>query len=87
MKTKNTLKKALVAICVLALLVSVLPASVFAEETIEIPEENYLYVNGDSKILKAEEEMAFLRLVVEDPGKFHILASRGDQNPPCVCPS
>ena len=59
MKTKNTLKKTLDAICVLALLVSVLPASVFAEETIEIPEENYLYVNGDSKVLKAEEEMAF----------------------------
>ena len=32
MKTKNTLKKALVAICVLALLASVMPASVFAEE-------------------------------------------------------
>ena len=78
MKTKNTLKKALVAICVLALLVSVIPASVFAEEEIEIPEEDYLYVNGESKVLTAGEEMALLCLVVEDPGKVHVLASGVD---------
>ena len=78
MKTKNTLKKALVAICVLALLVSVMPASVFAEEEIEIPEEYYLYVNGESKVLTAGEEMALLCLVVEDPGKVHVLASGVD---------
>ena len=70
MKTKNTLKKALVAICVPALLVSVMPASVFAEEEIEIPEEDYLYVNGESQVLTAGEEMALLCLVVEDPVKF-----------------
>ncbi len=78
MKTKNTLKKALVAICVLALLVSVMPASVFAEEEIEIPEEDYLYVNGESKVLTAGEEMTLLCLVVEDPGKVHVLASGVD---------
>ena len=78
MKTKNTLKKALVAICVLALLASVMPASVFAEEEIEIPEEDYLYVNGESKVLTAGEEMALLCLVVEDPGKVHVLASGVD---------
>ena len=78
MKTKNTLKKALVAICVLALLVSVMPASVFAEEEIEIPEEDYLYVNGESKVLTAGEEMALLCLVVEEPGNVHVLASGVD---------
>ncbi len=77
MKNKTTLKT-LAAICVLALLVSILPAAAFAEEMIEIPEDDYLYVNGDSKVLTAGEEMALLRLAVENPGKVHILSSGVD---------
>ncbi len=77
MKNKTTLKT-LATLCVLALLVSVLPAAAFAEEMIEIPESDYLYVNGDSKVLTAGEEMALLRLVVENPGKVHVLSSGVD---------
>ena len=78
MKKNLNWVRTLVAICVLAMLVGMLPASAFAEETIEIPEEDYLYVNGESKVLTAGEEMALLCLVVEDPGKVHVLASGVD---------
>ena len=78
MKTKINLKKTLAALCVLALLISVLPAMAFAEEMVEIPESDYIYVNGDSKVVTAQEEMALLRLTVETAGKFHILSSGVD---------
>ena len=71
-------KKTLAALCVLALLVSVLPASVLAEEMVEIPESDYIYVNEDSRIVTAQEEMSLLRLTVETAGKFHVLASGVD---------
>ena len=78
MKKNLNWVRTLVAICVLAMLVGMLPASAFAEETIEIPEEDYLYVNGESKVLTAGEEMALLCLVVEEPGNVHVLASGVD---------
>ena len=71
-------KKTLAALCVLALLVSVLPASVLAEEMVEIPESDYIYVNEDSRLVTAQEEMSLLRLTVETAGKFHVLASGVD---------
>ena len=50
MKYAFNWKKALAAICVLALFACMLPASVFAEEAVEIPDSDYIYVNGDSKV-------------------------------------
>ena len=55
-----------------------LPASAFAEGTIEIPAEDYLYVNGESKVLTLEGEMAYLCLEVKTPGNFHVLSSGVD---------
>ena len=78
MKNVFNWKKTLAALCVLALLVSVLPASVLAEEMVEIPESDYIYVNEDSRIVTAQEEMSLLRLTVETAGKFHVLASGVD---------
>ena len=72
-------KKTLAALCVLALLVSMLAGAALAEEMVEIPESDYIYVNGDSKIVTAAGELSvLLRLTVENPSRIHILSSGVD---------
>ena len=72
-------KKTLAAVCVLALFVGMFSASVLAEGVVEIPESDYIYVNGDIKIITVESENpSVMLLTVETAGRFHILSSGVD---------
>jgi hypothetical protein len=78
MKKKKNWIRLLATLCITAMLVGTLSVSAFAEEMVEIPESDYIYVNEDSRIVTAQEEMLLLRLTVETAGKFHVLASGVD---------
>ena len=78
MKKKKNWIRLLATLCITAMLVGTLSVSAFAEEMVEIPESDYIYVNEDSRIVTAQEEMSLLRLTVETAGKFHVLASGVD---------
>ena len=56
-----------------------IPEQNTAEQTIIIPDSDYIYVNGSNKVFSAAGDMSVLmRLTVTNPGRVHILTSGVD---------